>query len=101
VPVFRGNAGTRLGKSNRVNWTRCCWPSAGWPGSGRLDAVTQIFEPGRDAAAPGQGALAVEMPAGDPDLAALLAQVDERGSAGLRDRGTGVLADWPPAAARR
>ena len=52
--------------------------SAGLARIGRLDAVTQIFEPEEMLPAPGQGALAVECRAGDTDLAALLAQVDDR-----------------------
>jgi hydroxymethylbilane synthase len=43
----------------------------------RLDAVTQVFEPDEMLPAPGQGALAVECPADRPDLADLLASIDD------------------------
>ncbi|HZC62813.1 MAG TPA: hydroxymethylbilane synthase [Streptosporangiaceae bacterium] len=77
VPV-RGNAGTRLGQVESGELDAVLLASAGLARIGRLDAVTQIFEPEEMLPAPGQGALAVECRAGDPDLAALLAQVDDR-----------------------
>ena len=77
VPV-RGNAGTRLGKVESGELDAVLLASAGLARIGRLDAVTQIFEPEEMLPAPGQGALAVECRAGDTDLAALLAQVDDR-----------------------
>ena len=77
VPV-RGNAGTRLGKVESGELDAVLLASAGLARIGRLDAATQIFEPEEMLPAPGQGALAVECRAGDTDLAALLAQVDDR-----------------------
>ena len=47
---------------------------------GRLDAVSQVFEPEEMLPAPGQGALAVECLAGRDDLVALLASVDDPGT---------------------
>ena len=76
VPV-RGNAGTRLGKVESGELDAVLLASAGLARIGRLDAVTQIFEPEEMLPSPGQGALAVECRAGDTDLAALLAQVDD------------------------
>jgi hydroxymethylbilane synthase len=77
VPV-RGNAGTRLGKVESGELDAVLLASAGLARIGRLDAVTQIFEPEEILPAPGQGAL--ECRAGDTDLAGLLAQVDDRAS---------------------
>ena len=63
VPV-RGNAGTRLGKVESGELDAVLLASAGLARIGRLDAVTQIFEPEEMLPAPGQGALAVECRAG-------------------------------------
>jgi hydroxymethylbilane synthase len=51
--------------------------AAGLARLGRLDVVSQIFEPEDMLPAPGQGALAVECRAGDHDLAELLGAVDD------------------------
>ena len=79
VPV-RGNAGTRLGKVDSGELDAVLLAAAGLARIGRLDAVTQIFEPEEMLPAPGQGALAVECRAGDTGLAELLAQVDDQPS---------------------
>ena len=50
---------------------------AGLARIGRLDVVTQVFEPDEMLPAPGQGALAVECRSGQPELAALLASADD------------------------
>jgi hydroxymethylbilane synthase len=79
VPV-RGNAGTRLGKISSGAVDAVVLGYAGLTRIGRLDAVTQVFEPDEMVPAPGQGALAVECRADDQDLAALLATVDDPAS---------------------
>jgi hydroxymethylbilane synthase len=79
VPV-RGNAGTRLAKVTSGELDAVVLGYAGLTRIGRLDAVTQTFEPEEMVPAPGQGALAVECRADRPDLAALLAQVEDPGS---------------------
>jgi hydroxymethylbilane synthase len=76
VPV-RGNAGTRLAKVTSGELEAVVLGYAGLSRIGRLDAVTQIFEPEEMVPAPGQGALAVECRAGNEDLAALLALVED------------------------
>ncbi len=81
VPV-RGNAGTRLGKVTSGELDAVLLACAGLARIGRMDAVTQVFEPEEMLPAPGQGALAVECRDGDtlPDgtgLAELLASVDD------------------------
>jgi hydroxymethylbilane synthase len=73
VPV-RGNVDTRLrlvatGQVDAVVLAR-----AGLARLGRLDAVTEVFDPLQMLPAPGQGALAVEC---RPHLAALLAALDD------------------------
>ena len=76
VPI-RGNAGTRLGKVLSGELDAVVLASAGLARIGRLDAVSQIFDPDEMLPAPGQGALAVECRAGDPALAELLAAIDD------------------------
>ena len=91
VPV-RGNAGTRLGRITSGEVDAVLLAYAGLARLGRLDAVTQVFEPDEMLPAPGQGALAVECRAGDTDLAALLARLDDPVSHLATDAERGVLA---------
>jgi hydroxymethylbilane synthase len=79
VPV-RGNAGTRLDKVASGELDAVVLAYAGLARIDRLDAVTQVFEPDEMLPAPGQGALAVECLVSRPDLAALLAAVDDAAS---------------------
>ena len=76
VPI-RGNAGTRLGRITSGEVDAVVLAYAGLARIGRLDAVTQIFDPDEMLPAPGQGALAVECRSGRPDLADLLACADD------------------------
>jgi hydroxymethylbilane synthase len=76
VPV-RGNAGTRLAKVESGELDAVVLGYAGLARIGRLDAVTQVFEPDEMLPAAGQGALAVECGANREDLVALLGCVDD------------------------
>jgi hydroxymethylbilane synthase len=76
VPV-RGNAGTRLARVESGDLDAVVLGHAGLARIGRLDAVTQLFEPDEMLPAAGQGALAVECSAGREDLLALLSRVDD------------------------
>ena len=76
VPV-RGNAGTRLARVTSGEVDAVMLAYAGLARLGRLDAVTQVFEPDEMLPAPGQGALAVECRSDQPGLAALLARADD------------------------
>jgi hydroxymethylbilane synthase len=76
VPV-RGNADTRLKRVESGEVDAVVLAYAGLARIGRLDAVTQVFDPDEMLPAPGQGALAVECRAGQPDLADLLACADD------------------------
>jgi hydroxymethylbilane synthase len=76
VPI-RGNAGTRLGKVTDGELDGVVLAYAGLARIGYVRAVTQVFEPDEMLPAPGQGALAVECRDGDPELAALLATVND------------------------
>src|SRR5260221_1322468 len=98
VPV-RGNAGTRLGKVASGEVDAVVLAYAGLARIGRLDAVTQVFEPDEMLPAPGQGALAVECRSGRPELAALLASADDAASPAAPTAGRRLLAP-PPAGFR-
>jgi hydroxymethylbilane synthase len=76
VPI-RGNADTRLGKVTTGELDAVVLAAAGLARIGRLDAASQVFEPDDMLPAPGQGALAVECRASDPQLAKLLSAVDD------------------------
>jgi hydroxymethylbilane synthase len=76
VPL-RGNAGTRLGKVSSGELEAVVLGAAGLARIGRIDAVTQLFEPEDMLPAPGQGALAVECRDNSPELAALLSSIDD------------------------
>jgi hydroxymethylbilane synthase len=76
VPV-RGNADTRLAKVESGDLDAVVLGHAGLARIGRLDAVTQVFEPDEMLPAAGQGALAVECLASREDLVALLGCVDD------------------------
>jgi len=76
VPV-RGNAGTRLAKVQSAELDAVVLAYAGLTRIGRLDAVTQVFDPDEMLPAAGQGALAVECRAGREDLVALLGCIDD------------------------
>lgn len=76
VPV-RGNAGTRLAKVESGDLEAVVLGYAGLARIGRLDAVTQVFEPDEMLPAAGQGALAVECRSSREDLVALLCGVDD------------------------
>jgi hydroxymethylbilane synthase len=76
VPV-RGNAGTRLAKVQAGELAAVVLAYAGLARIGRLDAVTQVFEPDEMVPAPGQGALAVECRDDREDLVALLSHIDD------------------------
>jgi hydroxymethylbilane synthase len=76
VPV-RGNAGTRLAKMESGELDAVVLAQAGLARIGRLDAVSQVFDPDEMLPDPGQGALAVECCTGREDLVALLASIDD------------------------
>jgi hydroxymethylbilane synthase len=79
VPI-RGNADTRLGKVASGEVDAVVLAYAGLARIGKLDLVTEIFEPDAMIPAPGQGALAVECRARSAELAGLLAEVDDPAS---------------------
>jgi len=79
VPV-RGNAGTRLAKVETGELDAVVLGHAGLARIGRLDAVSQVFDPDEMLPAPGQGALAVECREGREEMVALLGSIDDASS---------------------
>ncbi|WP_448062612.1 hydroxymethylbilane synthase [Cellulomonas hominis] len=84
VVDIRGNVDTRLRRVAPGDLDAVVLARAGLARLGRLDAVTDVFDPSVMTPAPGQGALAVEVraqdpgPAPDPALLAALAALDHR-----------------------
>jgi len=79
VPI-RGNAGTRLAKVSDGELDAVVLACAGLARIGQAGAATQVFEPDEMLPAPGQGALAVECRAAEPELTALLRAVTDQAS---------------------
>jgi hydroxymethylbilane synthase len=79
VPI-RGNADTRLRQVTEGELEGVVLACAGLARIGQAGAVTQVFDLDEMLPAPGQGALAVECRDGEPDLAALLATVNDEAS---------------------
>jgi hydroxymethylbilane synthase len=79
VPI-RGNADTRLRQVTEGELDGVVLACAGLARIGQAGAITQVFDLDEMLPAPGQGALAVECRDGDPNLAALLATVNDEAS---------------------
>ena len=75
VVEVRGNVDTRLQMVHDGTVDAVLLARAGLARLGRLDAVTEVLDPLQMLPAPGQGALAVECT--DPEVAALLAVLDD------------------------
>lgn len=77
IRPLRGNLDTRLNRVSSGDLDAIVVARAGLARIGRLDAVTETLEPVQMLPAPAQGALAIECRAGDDELAALLAKLDD------------------------
>jgi hydroxymethylbilane synthase len=77
VVDIRGNVGTRIGKVTSGELDAVVLARAGLARLDRLAEVTEVLDPLQMLPAPGQGALAVECRADDPDLVAALAGLDD------------------------
>jgi hydroxymethylbilane synthase len=91
VPI-RGNAGTRLAKIESGEVDAVVLAYSGLGRIGRLDVVSQAFEPDEMVPAPGQGALAVECLADRRELLELLSSVDDEASRAATDAERSLLA---------
>lgn len=77
IRPLRGNLDTRLNRVSNGDLDGVVVARAGLVRIGRQDDVTETLEPVQMLPAPAQGALAVECRAGDAELAALLAEMDD------------------------
>jgi hydroxymethylbilane synthase len=77
ITGIRGNVDTRVAKVRSGEVDAVVLARAGLARLGRLDDVTEVLDPLQMLPAPGQGALAVECRADDPDLRAALAALDD------------------------
>ena len=77
IRPLRGNLDTRLNRVSNGDLDGVVVARAGLVRIGRQDDVTETLEPVQMLPAPAQGALAVECRAGDTELAALLAEMDD------------------------
>lgn len=77
IQPLRGNIDTRLGKVASGELDAIVIARAGLSRIGRLDAITESLEPVQMLPAPSQGALAVECRADNPELIAVLAELDD------------------------
>jgi hydroxymethylbilane synthase len=77
IRPLRGNLDTRLNRVSNGDLDGVVVARAGLSRIGRLGDVTETLEPVQMLPAPAQGALAVECRAGDTELAALLAELDD------------------------
>jgi hydroxymethylbilane synthase len=91
VPI-RGNAGTRLAKVESGEVDAVVLAYCGLARIGRLDVVTQVFEPDEMLPAPGQGALAVECLTSRPELADILGCIDDPAARGATTAERSLLA---------
>jgi len=72
IVSVRGNVGTRLAKLDRGDFDALLMAAAGLQRLGMAERITQILSPEQFLPAPGQGALAIEIRAGDESVRARL-----------------------------
>jgi hydroxymethylbilane synthase len=76
----RGNVGTRLRKFDQAGWDGIVLACAGLERLRLGKRITVALPPGEMLPAPGQGALGIEIRADDPQVAALVAPLDDPAS---------------------
>lgn len=91
VPI-RGNVDTRIGKVRSGELDAVVLARAGLARLDRLDDATEVIDPLTMLPAPAQGALALECRSDDPDLAALLAPLDDPDTRAAVDAERALLA---------
>jgi hydroxymethylbilane synthase len=81
IKPLRGNLDTRLAKLDRGEYAAIILAAAGLIRLGMPERMRAAMEPELSLPAPGQGAMAIEIPAGRDDLLALMAPLDHRATA--------------------
>ncbi|HCY61494.1 MAG TPA: hydroxymethylbilane synthase [Oxalobacteraceae bacterium] len=81
IQPLRGNLDTRLGKLDRGEYAAIILAAAGLKRLGLPQRIRALIEPEQSLPAPGQGAMAIEIPAGRPELQALLAPLNHTATA--------------------
>jgi hydroxymethylbilane synthase len=76
IQPLRGNLDTRLGKLDRGEYAAIILAAAGLIRLGMPERIRSLLPPEQSLPAPGQGAMAIEIPAGREDLRALLAPLN-------------------------
>jgi len=76
IRPLRGNLDTRLGKLDRGEYAAIILAAAGLKRLGLTQRIGALIEPEQSLPAPGQGAMAIEIPSGREDLRALLAPLN-------------------------
>jgi len=77
IRPLRGNLDTRLGKLDRGEYAAIILAAAGLKRLGLPQRIRALIEPEQSLPAPGQGAMAIEIPSGREDLRALLAPLND------------------------
>jgi hydroxymethylbilane synthase len=90
VLAVRGNVNTRLAKLDRGEFDALVMAAAGLKRLGLADRIRQIIPTAVSLPAPGQGALGIEVLAGDHATAALLEPLDDAVSRAATDAERGV-----------
>ncbi len=78
IRPLRGNLDTRLAKLDRGEYAAIILAAAGLKRLGMAERIRSFIEPEDSLPAPGQGAMAIEIPAGRPELVSLLAPLNHR-----------------------
>ena len=81
IQPLRGNLDTRLAKLDRGDYAAIILAAAGLKRLGLPERIRCLLEPEQSLPAPGQGAMAIEIPAGRDDLRALLAPLNHADTA--------------------
>src|SRR5438094_4674628 len=81
IKPLRGNLDTRLGKLDRGDYAAIILAAAGLKRLGLPERIRSLIEPEQSLPAPGQGAMAIEVPAGRADLHRLLAPLNHEATA--------------------
>ena len=76
IHPLRGNLDTRLGKLDKGEYAAIILAAAGLKRLGMASRIRSVIEPEDSLPAPGQGAMAIEIPAGREDLRQLLSPLN-------------------------